>query len=410
MNRLALEFGDRLAVMFTASICIGVGLSYGQIYLFHLLLPLIVVSLLTIYRQRFDFRQLKAPATLFFVFWFGWYLISSTWAPDARLAIKYAVFVLIGLTIVFFCLAWIRGEAELLLVKRIVLAVMLVEALIGLLEIYTGFRWPWSPYSELVGYFGREGTNLQALTPYQRDYISAVPTGFHWNPNHFALFMAMLLPYALFAKRLLPGFMLASVILLLVLFAGSRASLIGTGVGILGWLVLGGHSIWKRVFMAAALVAFSYASYLYVPVPSGKVFNETRTRPKQDLVQLSGAVERLVGEHESAGKEDSVNIRIRLMRSGFRAVRSTRGLGLGAGGHVRRLQQEGMMIHSLHNFWLELLVDGGVVLALSMGVVYIRCLALAAIGAFSSISAGRLLCAFPVCFAAGLFFRLGQCQ
>ena len=73
----------------------------------------------------------------------------------------------------------------------------------------------------------------------------------------------------------------------------------------------------------------------------------------------------------------SIGIRTQLMRNGISALKDTYGLGVGGGGS-RAVQEEmggvAGKITSMHNFWIEMLVDSGVVFTCVFVVWYITLL------------------------------------
>jgi teichuronic acid biosynthesis protein TuaE len=77
---------------------------------------------------------------------------------------------------------------------------------------------------------------------------------------------------------------------------------------------------------------------------------------------------------EKVKGENSEGVRKLLMQEGFKMIKETNGLGVGGGNARYHLEKIGGVgktkITSLHNYWLELMVEGGVILGIVFGIWY----------------------------------------
>jgi teichuronic acid biosynthesis protein TuaE len=91
------------------------------------------------------------------------------------------------------------------------------------------------------------------------------------------------------------------------------------------------------------VVSFKYLSYIHID-------NVNR------VLNIQGMIDKYNGP---ANPKDSIWTRKQLMQNGMNAFIDSRGVGVGAGGSNVIQEKAGLHITSMHNFWLELLVEGG---------------------------------------------------
>ena len=69
---------------------------------------------------------------------------------------------------------------------------------------------------------------------------------------------------------------------------------------------------------------------------------------------------------------ESIGIRLQLIRNGINALIESCGLGVGGGGSVAVQESVGgVEVTSMHNFWIEVLVDSGILFALIFYMWYV---------------------------------------
>ena len=82
----------------------------------------------------------------------------------------------------------------------------------------------------------------------------------------------------------------------------------------------------------------------------------------------------LFEDHELINKESSISIRQNLIKNGLKSFVDSKGIGVG-GGNSNYIHKEDNMkstgkILSMHNFWIEILVEGGFLMFIIFGVWY----------------------------------------
>jgi teichuronic acid biosynthesis protein TuaE len=287
---------------------------------------------------------LPRPAGLLAV-WFLWTALSIGWADDSLAALRWTSFMamLAGLAIAIALLCHSRRRAVILLWT--LLGVFALACLIAVAEVFTGLHLP--TFRQ-----GREG----------RTGLIGVGSLFG-NQNNFATYLSLSLPYL----AVLPivyrdvrlralGFGGGALAVLFILATGSKSGLLAAGLVILGLLVLVGSDRRARGRLVVAGAVAGLAVLLVVPalLGSGPVELDQRTVTKFDFGLLADQLD---------SQQGSGGVRSSLLSDGLGLVAETDGLGVGAGNaesHVRSLANF-PGVANLHNWWLEVLVNGGIV-------------------------------------------------
>ena len=287
---------------------------------------------------------LPRPAGLLAV-WFCWTALSIGWADDLLAALRWTLFLAMlgGLSIAIALLCRDRRRAQILLWT--LFGVFVLACLIAVAEVVTGLHLP--TFRQ-----GREG----------RTGLIGVGSLFG-NQNNFATYLSLSLPYLLVlpvvfrdVRLKMVGFIGGGVALLFILATGSKSGLIAAGLVILGLLVLIGTDRRARGRLVVAAGVAALAVLLVVPalLGVGPVKLDQRTITKLDFGILGQQLET---------QEGSGGVRSSLLNDGLGLVAETDGLGVGAGNaetHVRSLA-DFPGVANLHNWWLEVLVNGGIV-------------------------------------------------
>jgi O-antigen ligase len=287
---------------------------------------------------------LPRPAGILGV-WFAWVALSIGWSQDLVAAVRWTSFMAMmgGLALAIALICRDHRRARVLLWA--LLGVFALACLVAVAEVATGLHLP-SFRS------GREN----------RGGLIGVGSLFG-NQNNFATFLSLALPY--FA--VLPvvyrdirlraiGFAGAGGALVFILLAGSKSGLLSAGLVLLGLLLLVGadRRARGRVLVAGAIAALAVVLVVPIVLGGGLVKLDERTVTKLDFNVLVTQVQTQQG---------SGGVRGALLGDGLALVTETNGLGVGAGNAEARVRAltDFPGVANLHNWWLEVLVDGGVV-------------------------------------------------
>jgi teichuronic acid biosynthesis protein TuaE len=300
-----------------------------------------------LYHRRLPRRVYVAPFLLFLAFWLAWTLVSLLWAADKTSGIRYAIFLLMMTSLAAGSVFAINSNKTLRAALLLLSAVFGAALAVGLLEMVSDFR---LPTSGLVGRPER--------------YQWAITSIFH-NQNDFATYIALWLPFLLvvpfFARRVsallaaVAGSMLSVYCLL---YTGSRTNLLALALAIPSLLLIlvirrGTHSSrWQWALGIALVCAVVFATYLGMQgaLPGFRL---------PDIGVQHWRFDTLSAEIE--GGTGSGGTRLKLISGGLAAALDSRLLGVGPGNaefHLR--QMPGLeTVYNLHNWWLEVLVNGG---------------------------------------------------
>ena len=350
-----------LIMAFLISSVIGVGISYGKLYLFHIILLLLIFA----YIQKRNNKKIvifkKCPSSFhkFFYFMLIWYFFSLTWSISRLYSLQYLFYILCGisisLTIIYF--AW--DENLLLQIIKALSIPFIIEVVISLLESFRLFRYPISPFSPYVTYFAREMKIDMGLADNIVQELMQSPTGFQWNPNDLALAILMIFPFFFLSKnKILKIFGIISTAIIIVK-SGSR----GMFLALLFMIMIYFIFISKKKIIAISffviLVSINIINANYLP---NYFLNSENPRIREIAYSYSALISYI--RFDSYNDNDSIGVRQQLIKNGLIGLKNSHYLGVGGGGSRALAERLGGIdgrVTSMHNFWIEVLVDSGIV-------------------------------------------------
>jgi teichuronic acid biosynthesis protein TuaE len=347
--KVSMELGVMLLLI---SAVLGSGVSYSKVYLFHISAIILVVITIYKWRQKELNFCVDLPTSLHYplMILFLWYCITFLWAPKTEYFLRSIFCIYNGLflflTIVFFT----TTPQKHAIVFRVLTWIFVIEIIMSLLEVFTPFRMPVSSLSSLVGYFGRSSDLLHNLDESVLKYTLSRPTGFHWNINDLATAMAIIYPFFLaFHKSIIKWVGIVAIITVIVATA-SRGALAAIILMTVFYYLFVDTRYRKKIIVGMILI--DTVGHLCQPslAQSGNI------RVSRFVTSIGNGVKVI---NEGKG-ENSLTIRRDLVRAGIKAFVETGGLGVGAGGSVILLKGERGQA-SMHNLWIEVLAESGVV-------------------------------------------------
>ncbi|MDG2370693.1 MAG: O-antigen ligase family protein [Flavobacteriales bacterium] len=346
-----LKLKENIVYVFLAAALIGLGLSYGKIYAFHLVF-FVSFALFPFKKAKYFFLNKPSFIPVFPALMFLFYLLSMFWAPNFFYSIQYLGYLFFGVAIIYITYFSVNNIKQLKNVFIVLGSVLLVEVLICLLEMYSSFRYPISPYSKLVTYFGHGYKIDQNLSSSVKSLILSVPTGFHWNPNNLATLLSLAIPFTLLSTNKWIKY-LGSLLLLLVLGAtNSRGVMLSVSIMIL-FIFLKEFTFSKKTLLAI----MSLCLILFIVPTKLNPFSSVNNR-------ISDSIDAVFGMFENKQTSNSLGARQELMKNALDDLDENLWLGTGAGNSKFIQEKNGKVagkLTSLHNFWLEILVDAGIV-------------------------------------------------
>lgn len=233
--------------------------------------------------------------------------------------------------------------------KMAVISIGLVLIFSGVLEAFGIIRLPFSPYSPYASLFGRS-VDTTILDASVLSYNTSKPTGFSGNPNTYGFVLLLIAPFLFVHDRAIIRSGSVAMVAIVIFAIDSRALALGFFALLLAYFVLFAHS-WERLLSLTLMIVVATA----VLGSGGSPLPELRR-----IGDAPGDVLRLLQERGSQ-EGDSVQFRSYLYRFGISEFLSSRGLGIGLGGVEGRLSEVFGAKVAFHNFFLQVLVDLGVV-------------------------------------------------
>ena len=339
-----------------SSLIVGPGIGYGKLWVFHVvsLFFLLFYSLKII--NSLQFKKLINESIYFqtLIAIFFWYSLSVIWSINLLYSIQYILYIILGLWVVVIIVYFAYGSHNYYVIFNIMKWSFVVSIVLGLFEVFDIFRLPTSPYSEYSYLFGRDAADFTELNSEVEYLLKTTPTVFWGNPNNYATALAMIFPYFFMLNKKIFAYLGCLVILFLIIMTGSRGNLIALSFGLF-------------VFYAINLRRFSFLIILsFVALISLDSMMDILMNSDNPYVSEVAGIgyELLRYLFESSDGQDSIDVRQQLIRNGIDAFMASHGLGVGAGGSVAVQELFGGVmggITSMHNFWIEILVDVGVV-------------------------------------------------
>ncbi len=346
-------------LIYTATI--GLAVSYGNFYLFHIFIVMFMATAIVEIKnvvKTIDFLN-NLPIILIFSFQLL-YIFSITWSNNKLSAIYYSAYIFIGILLILTFIIAAKNQIELDKIFKIISYIFIVEIIVSLLEIITTFRYPISPYSSIVEYFNRENKIFENFSPHFINSLATIPTGFRWNPNDLATTMIIILPFFVIHKNLIIKFLGVLGVVAIIYFTNSRTVL---------FCVLFLFFLYILLYEKIKTKLIFFGSMLFIVIIIVLNLNNLNKYEKFIPTKITYTINSirifLTENHEKINEKSSISIRQNLIKNAFTAFKQSYGLGVGGGNsnfiHKQKNMKNTKNITSLHNFWLEILVEGGII-------------------------------------------------
>jgi teichuronic acid biosynthesis protein TuaE len=336
--------------LFLIAIIFGSAVGYGSIYLFHFVL-VIILFILLLNQKFFSYNVILTPFFVFFIFFILWYLIGIIWSYNKLFTLQYIVYLLLGFSVIFIFSTWATTIERYKYAFKIIRYTVIFEFIIILLEVFNIFRWPTSPFSDYAVFFNRQ---VPDFTIYNADivaFLKSSPTGFYGNPNNLAVFVASTLPFFLFSKnRLIRTFGIVFTIVVII-FTSSRGVFISFVFGLTIYIFFQ----YKRFFFILLISLLILSSSFSV------IIDALKESENKNIASITLAGETLMNYlTEESTTDGSISLRRKLIKNGLDELIKTEGLGVGGGASKAVQMNKGLGKGSMHNFWIEILVEAGI--------------------------------------------------
>lgn len=318
-----------------------------SLFPYRILAPLVLIICFIQYfredHEIFHWRQIKLkPFLLFFLIWVCYGLLSLIWVKNITEGVKGLLFLAIGVSFIFiftFCFTKFKDYLQL---YYIWLAALIILIGIGMWETITGHH---LATSSLV--HARIGNRH-------------IPTSVFYNQNDFSMYLTIsiyfIIAFIQNAKGYLIkifGFILLLLSLYLIYQTSSRANYLALVFSFFLWILLVLNRRKRKIFILI---------FIPVAVVVGIYIEKT-----------TSIIARFHSEFLFNGS--STGIRINLIRNSLKFLRDTYSFGVGSGNakyymaHYEKFPTK--MIYNVHNWWIQILVEYGVLIFVGYLLVFI---------------------------------------
>lgn len=316
----------------------GYVISVGKLYAFHVVMAAYWVSILL----GFSYINKKVLQGMLVPFLFlGFMCLSLLWTPNIKNGLYFIFYFICGYTLIFAIANYATDINRLSFIFKVLAIFFVLNFFIGLLETTGYFRLPVSPYYGI------------SYTP---------PSGFNSNLNNFGFVFISVFPFLfLYPKKIIRYLGLA-----LAVWFTLKLESKGFFLGLFFFFVF---------YLTSRLKKKRAWLWLLPIIPVVFIFGAIYSLSNDDLKLNNRAfsafeqIERSLDlvRSNNVKATDSTSTRTLMYLKGLEELHKTNGLGVGAAGIGTKLALETNYfdadkdIFSFHNFFLEMLVDIGIV-------------------------------------------------
>lgn len=336
----------------------GYALSFYSVYFFHLVIALFFIYTL-IASKGLSIRTLKIvyPVLIFFLF----SAITLLWVENIELGLINLFYIFCGFFAVVFSVLSSKNGENLKKIYKVLVFIATINFIIGFCESLGLFRLPMSPYSQYASFFGYKESDLNEFYTFQVDSILSKPTGFNGNPNTFGFVFILTFPFLFFYNKYSKYFSLIFVIFF-NFYLQSRGVFIAS---IIFFLVFSFLNFRKNFFYFLILI---FGALLFIPFFN---YDFTDLRISSSFESIQTGFNNILNKNVDL-YSNSTDVRASVYTLGIINLIENPILGLGLGGIQNILLNMNSPIQSFHFYFLEVLINYGIVFYLFFMVFYIK--------------------------------------
>ncbi|MBN3554190.1 O-antigen ligase family protein [Fictibacillus nanhaiensis] len=324
-----------------------------SLFPFRILFPLIVLIMLYLYFKDlvFTWNQLYTKKVLLlFVFWLTYALTSLIWVKSLSQGVMDLIFLLMGIGIIVFMVSFANKQKKINTIYSIWMVSFLLILGMGVINHFFHIHLPIS--------------RISTANP----IYSYIPTSVFVNENDFASFISLSIFFVLsailyyrskFIKFI--GLMLILISIYMLDITSSRANILAVFIGLGFWFVFLTETKSKIKLIFWGALGSGITSLLFFEKVNA-IFNAIY-QLVLSLIVTSGS------------DETSTDIRLNLLKNSFIFLENTLGFGVGTGNSEFFMKNYGVYptgnIVNVHNWWVEILVNYGVVIFTLYCLIYL---------------------------------------
>jgi len=351
---------------------------YDSFFLFRVVLLFLVfiyalVFLLDkdLFFKRLEILLKEKYATVFFIGWLAFSLVSYFWIADFENYFRYNALLAIDVAFVLALVFFIRSKRILFIVWRLILLTLAVSVLAALFEIFFGFR--------------LSGSSLIEASRSYRLFV----TSFFNHPNDFGSYISLTLPfitllplYKDYKKYKWWALILVVLTIFVLTFTGSKINYMATLIGsILTIFILFKNRITGAVAYFSVIIVLIFSIFPSLgPDISNRILESTNKeisdvsyRSIKDGTKYEGTLDEISGGYGSytIRKNLTQNAISVIVNDPKKIIGVFSGVGAGQSEFYLSEFQNTRKVSSLHNWWLEVVVNHGVLIGIGYIALYL---------------------------------------
>ena len=350
---------DNLFFVFLASIVIGPGLVYYKLYAFHIVLVMLIISLVVAHlkKQQHNFIFTINGDAIFWLVFTAWYALGLIWTYYLIGTLKYVVFLIFGFLIIFFITSFSTSEKNFKRAFKAIAITFIIGLIFSFLESFTSFRWPSYPLILYWNLYLPANVDISFMEIYKNISEQSWSSSFWGQKNSGAVAISLLLPFFLMSKNNIFRFLGTSAVLIVIIMSTSRGALIACSVGLLTYFVAT-KKIKSLFYFLATIICLTFIVF------QNQDYFKKIGVPVDRYSAMASAISSY-GHISEKYVDGSVSIRKQLIINGLNAFIASKGLGVGGYASIKVQADSGITngLHKktyLHNFWIEILVEAGI--------------------------------------------------
>jgi teichuronic acid biosynthesis protein TuaE len=343
---------------------IGPGIQYNKFYAFHLIFIVGISAI--IFRIIKDWSKSTFPIVL--LIYCG---ASLFWSVESSYGLKLFIILVLGTLLTIFIIQWdLVKKKKLEVLLSCLKIIFCIQIGIGLLEIFSTFRYPISKLSSINHWFGINHLQNDLITGAQSKVLA---TGLSWNTNQYSLFLTIFLPFIFLLRNSILKYSILIISSYIIIHNSSRACIIALlfEAGLVFILYLKFNKMKKSIKITLITSSAAIASFIVYTKLVVK-FDEFAANFNILGYSLPSPVTVLPAARTWLTNDE---IRISMIMNCFNSFLENPlfGAGLGASGspHIQKLYSTSDIIRSIHFFWLELLTDLGLFGFLPVVIIFL---------------------------------------
>ncbi len=318
--------------------------AYRVLFIIHFMA--LALTLLTHKNTATILQQIKVRDQLcFYAIWFIWAIITVLWADSKIASARHLWSLFTGISLIGFTVLYINSTEKLIRYAGLCTVTLLVFMAIGLWENITGLHIKFVSSIDPVIY----GSEFK------------IPTVVFSNRNDYATYLALFLPFLYgwtrhtrwWTKLLAWLFILLGIYLITV--TSSRANLLAlllmVGAGAMLYLLDAKLKGLKNLLVCTVLLAGLWWGTAALGI---------------NTIEIKNLVYQVTSLHsETQVRGGSIQVRMGLMKAGLEMLKNHYFMGVGAGNVEYHMQNYWLWtkgLQNLHNWWLEVLVNYGLII------------------------------------------------